>query len=924
MAAVAGPSYLGALPPGGPAPASPDPDESMRLCTALLIALAMGAPLSAQETFDWYGRGPYRDAVPRPDSLLGHPLGTRHTMYHEQQRALDAMIAAAPDRVRTEVTGATWEGKILRVLIISSPENLARLDAIRTDLAALADPRATTAEQAAQIAARIPAVALLSHSIHGNEPAGFEASMQTVYQLLASDAPETRRILDNVITIINPSQNPDGHERFAAWNNSVSVPTDEPAALEQSEPWSVQGRTNHYRFDMNRDFLAQSQNETRALLSVMTRWHPQLVVDLHSTTDQFFFPPTADPANPNLGEWQRKWEERYGQANAAAFDRYGWQYYVRDIFDLFYPGYVDLFPSLSGATGMTFETDGGPEILLRKGDGTVMTFADGIAHHHVASMATLGVLAAGKEERLRDYHAFRATGMEAARTRPFRAVALSGSDDPARTLEVVRDLARAGIEVRRTTEAFSAPRAHDYTTGEVSRVEFGPGTWVIDLAQPQARLATALLEPSPRVDSVFARRQLDRFERNRRRGESATREGYEFYDVTAWSLPLSYGLQAYWLEGAPTVAGDVVGADVAEDAVSVPERGRSAYVFPGGREASARLAMNLLLQEFTVGVAGQPIRANGREWQRGTYVVRTQRNDTTLHTRIAALAAETGAQVTALQSAYPESGMGVGSEAVQPLHAPRILLAAGDGVSATSFGAAWFHLEQELGLPVVPLDLAAFGRVDLADYNVLILPDGSGGAMYRALGGADRLKRFVQEGGAVIAIGGAIDLLSREEVALTSVKPIGEDEEEADEAEPDTTASTTAEPSPPLVSPTAPGEDEAESVPGIIVRATLDRTHWLTYGYTGDVLPVPVSGSGFLKPSEEGDNPVTILGDSAVISGFTWPGNTERLLDRTVWAAVENVGRGRVILFAEDPLFRAFWRGTAGLFQNALLMGPGR
>ncbi len=897
----------------------------MRHVFALLLAFAAASPGAAQETFDWYGRGPYRPQVPRPDSLLGHELGTRHTMYHEQQRTLDAMIAAAPDRVRTEVTGVTVEGKVLRVLIISSPENLARLDAIRADLEALADPRRTTRAAAAEIAARIPAVALLSHSIHGNEPAGFEASMHTVYQLLASDEPATLEILRNVITIINPSQNPDGHERFAAWNNSITVPTDEPAAMEQSEPWSIQGRTNHYRFDMNRDFVAQSQNETRALLSVMTRWLPQLVVDLHSTTDQFFFPPTADPLNPNLGPWQRKWEERFGQANGAAFDRYGWQYYVRDVFDLFYPGYVDLFPSLSGATGMTFETDGGPEIRLRKDDGTVMTFSSGIAHHHIASMATLGVLAAGKEERLRDYHEFRATGMEAVAARAFKRVVIEPTGDPARRLELVRDLARAQVEVVRTTQPFTSTRAHDYLTDRgPTRREFPAGSFVIDLNQPNARLATALLEPRPRVDSAFARKQLDRFERNRRRGENATREGYEFYDITAWALPLSYGTDGWWTEDTPAVTGDRVTADEALPAGSVASRGRSGYIFPGGQEASARLAAKLLLEGFAVGVAREPIRAEGSTWGRGTYVVRTQRNAASLHDRISALAGEVRARVTALQSAYPDSGLGIGSEAVMPLHAPRILLAGGDGVATTTFGSVWFHLERELGLPVVPIELSAFGRVNLADYNVLILPGGNAGTLFRQLGDAERLKRWVREGGAIIAIGGAIPLLAREELELTTVKAIDDDDEDDKEAATDTTVSPTARPAPPLVSPSAPGPNAAESVSGIIARSTLDRSHWLTFGYDRDALPVLVSGSGFLKPSEKGDNPVTILGEDAVLSGFVWPGNTERLLNRTAWAAVENVGRGKVILFAEDPLFRAFWRGPAGLLQNAILMGPGR
>jgi hypothetical protein len=902
----------------------------MRLALALL---ALASPLAAQiavnqPPFDWYTRGPYRASVPTPMSLLGHELGSRHTMYHEQQAVLDRLLAAAPDRVRAEVIGTTAEGKVMRVLIISSPENLARLEEIRGDLARLADPRQTSAAQAAEIARRTPAVAILSHSIHGNEPAGFEAAMQTAYQLLASDGPATLEILRNVITILNPSQNPDGHERFAAWNNSVAVPSDEPGALEQSEPWSVQGRFNHYRFDMNRDFVAQSQLETRALAGLMRKYRPQLVVDLHSTVSQYFFPPTAAPMNLNLGPWQSKWEEKFGRGNAAAFDQHGWQYYVRDVFDYFYPGYVDMWPSMTGATGMTFETDGGPEIRLRKEDGTVTTFTDGIAHHFTASLATLGVLATGREERLRDYHAFHESGMAEVRSKAFKRVVISPTGDPIRAARVVLLLRNAGIEVQRTTAPFTSAVAHDYMGGAAARRTFPAGSWVIDMAQPEARLATALLEPRAIIDSAFVRKQLDRYERNRRRGEEATREFYEFYDITAWSLPYTFGLDAAWTEDLVSIQAEHVDT-VSRPLGSVSGRGRSGYLFPAGQEGSARLAMNLMRDGYRVSVATAPLTADGSRWGIGTYIVRTQRNHESIHDRIRDLAARVGAQVTAVQSAYPDSGIGIGSEQTVALKTPKILLAAGEGVSQTSFGDAWFYIERELEYPVVPVDLSRLGIVNLWDYNVLILPEGSGGTMLRRLGGADRLKRWVQEGGSIIAFGGAVSLLTNKDVALSSVGVVGEGDSTKparvakDSTLSDTTLSASARPGPPLVSATAPGLGRPEGLPGIIARGTLDRSHWLTYGYDRDQLPVQVSND-FLVPSKKGDNPVSFVGKDLVLAGFAWPNNTERLLGGTAWAVVENVGQGKVILFADNPLFRGFWRGTAGLFLNALLFGPGR
>jgi len=900
----------------------------LRCVLPALALLAVTAPALAQQPFDWYARGPYRLAVPRPDSLLGFPLGSRHTMFHQQRAVLDRLIAAAPERVRTEVIGRTVEGKELRLLLISAPENLQRLDQIRADLARLADPRATSAADAAALAGRTPAVAMLSHSIHGAEPAGFEAVMQTAYQLLASDEPATLAILRQVVVILNPSMNPDGHERLAAWNNSVAVGSDDPAALEHSAPWSISARFNHYRIDMNRDVLAQSQLETRAVTSAVLRWNPQVFVDLHSTTPQYFFPPSALPINFNVPAASREALERFGRSNAAAFDHHGWQYYVRDNFDLHYPGYWDSWPSLNGAIGMTFETDGGPGLRIRKADGTVTTLAEGIARHYVASMATLATLAEHREEALRAYHDFRASGLALGRTQPFKRVVIAPTGDPARLGRFLDLMLRQRIEVTRTTAPFTAAAAHDYLgTGPASRRSFPAGSYVIDLAQPQARLATAILEPRPALDSAFVRRQLDMFERNRRRGEGGSREGYEFYDITAWALPQTLGLDAWWTEDLGPVTGAPVTAPPPGPAGGVTARARSAYVFPGGTQAGARLAMSLMRDGAIVGAATESLRADGQSWPRGTFVVRVARNDERVHEQIATAAREIGVEVTAIASAFPDAGQfGIGGGAVRPLRAPKILLAGGDGISQTGFGDAWFYLERELELSIVPIELGALGRVNLSDYNILIIPDGNAATMWRQMQpAADRLKAWVREGGAVIAWGGGTQLLARKELDLASVRGVGEPEEGSTAKPPapaDTTLSSSALPAAPVVSPTA--TDQPESVPGLIARAQLDPRHWITIGYDRPHLAVPITGGWFMTLARRGDN-VAVLGPrDNVLSGFTWPGNTERFLANTAWAAVESQGRGTVVVFAHNPLFRAFWRGPAGMVNNALLFGPGR
>src|SRR5881392_1102574 len=562
----------------------------MRFTVWLLVLLLCPALARAQlgQSFDFYARGPYRPVVPRPEAITGYAAGAQQTMYASMQHYLDSVVATAPQRVRVERWGETPEHRPIRVLIISDPANLARLDPIRSAIAELADPRKTSAARAQAIAAQTPAIALFQHSVHGDEPAGFEAAMQVAYQLAASDEPQTLELLKSLVIVLNPSANPDGHERFAAWYNSVAVGADHPAALEQREPWAIQGRFNHFRCNMNRDLVAQSQPEVRAMMEGLLRWHPQVFVDHHSTTQAFFFTPVAQAINQNLPPQATKWFDTFGRGNAAAFDQQGWQYYVRGVFDFFYVGYWDEWATFQGATGMTYETDGGPEFRKRRDDGSITTFLDGIAHHFVASLATLETTAKNRQSRLQDYYEFRRSAMaEAAADRMKRVVIVPGND-PQSSAHVIGLLLRNGIEVTRLREPLSSRVAHPYISpGTAATAQtFPAGSYVIDLNQPQRRLAKGMLEPQASMDRSFVQREIGKFQRNRRRGDEADKKDYGFYDITAWSLPLSFNHDAYWTEDAGP-GGDAV-ANTIVPPPPAPARGASAYVFTNDRPGAAR------------------------------------------------------------------------------------------------------------------------------------------------------------------------------------------------------------------------------------------------------------------------------------------------------------------------------------------------
>ncbi|MHB0947865.1 MAG: M14 family zinc carboxypeptidase [Gemmatimonadaceae bacterium] len=963
---------------------------ALLLLAALPLATAPAQPtLAPRDTvgrddrdFSFYDRGPYRPAVPRPEAILGYALGDWNTQYAAQERVLLAIAGAARDRVRVEQFTTSNERRSMRLFIVSSPENIARLDAIRADLDRLADPRGASEAELAAIAARTPAVVWYSGSVHGNESPGFEASMQLLYQLAASEEPATVAALRNALVIINPSSNPDGHERFSVWYNSINVANPDPQSQEHREPWSIQGRFNHYRFDMNRDLIAITQREVQGITRAMQRWHPMVTVDLHGHTPSYFFPPAARPVNQHIGSEGAKWMDIIGRANAAAFDRYGWMYFTRSDFDLYYPGYYDTWPSLTGAIGMTYETDGGGHrgIVWRRPDGTILSFRDGIAKHWVASMATLEATAARAQDRVRDYLTFRQAAVREGRTGTMKRVVIVPGKDPQRAAELVAALMRSGIEVTRASQGFSSSTARAYLTGDRGARRFDAGAYVVDMAQPQGRLARAILDPSPVMDPVFARTQLERFQRNLRRGKGADAEDYEFYDITAWALPVAFGVESWWTEDAPAVTGerlrlsaddavlpqaqqraragdDVLPVDLGGGIVS-QRRAQSAYLFGPERAGASRLAWQLLAEGFRVEVATEQLDAGGRRWPRGSYVVRAARNEPALHARLDQLARESAVDVVGINTAFNDEGQyGIGA-GTTALRKPELAVVADEGVGQTSYGAIWWSLERRYGIRFTPIGYSYLNGGDLSKFTSIIIPPAFGLNSRISKGGVDHLKGWVRGGGTLITMGDATAWAAGEEVALTSARRVGDDDKEAkDAASPGAKDSTTrrakdapkdastkadstsratgdqprrddgtpdrlAEELIPFRSPSA-SDAEPQPVPGAHFDVVLDRTHWLTYGYDQPRLTVMLEGDTFLKPSKEGSN-VAVFAPSGTLTraGWTWPGNTERLLRGTAMLIEERLGSGHVVLFANEPMFRGWWRALDKAVLNAALLGP--
>ncbi len=931
----------------------------LSIATVLLL-LVPAAFAQTEPKFDFYTRGEYRPNVPRPQAILRYDVGDHHTTYAQMEKVIEEIAKAAPDRVKIYDIGTTPEHRMQHIVAVSSPENMARLDEIKANIARLADPRKTTRAEADQIAQNTPAIAWMAYTIHGNESSSFEAFMQVLYQLAASNEPATLDILRNNVVLIVTGENPDGHERFATWYNSVAVGSPDRNAIEHREPWAIWGRVNHYRFNLNRDTLTMTQKETHNLVKAYWEWNPQLAVDHHGQPSQYFFPPTALPQNPNLPlPTFQKWEKIYGQANAAAFDKNNWDYYVRDVFDAFYPGYWDMYPSLNGAIGMTYETDGGGFKGLKwtRDDGTIVTFRSSIAKHYVASMTTLEANARHKAERLKDYYDFRAKAMADHASAKMKRVVIVPDNDRNNAAELIELLKRSSIEVKIAQAPFESRTAHSYMEKNAPAMTrtFPAGSYVIDLDQPQRTLIKAILEQDTPQDKAFVEDNMARFRRNQMRGKGQPKEEYGFYDTTAWSLPLAFGVNSYWTEDTGSFAGPMVSNEQLQNARrgSVSGRAQVAYIVPYDTDSTGAFILRLLQEGSKVAVATRQLNAGGRNWPAGTFVIRVSRNAPAIHEAVAKYAAEMGVNVTAVGSGYADEGdTSIGGEAVLSLQQPKIAIAADEGVDQESYGSIWWRLEQN-GISFTPMTIANIRGGGLRNYNVLILPDGSPGRYFGSFGtgGVSALKDWVANGGTIVTVRGGAVFAALKDVALTSTKLVGSTDDEqkasADEKkEPQPTPSPTpradrrpqpGEPVnesqsertegigptlPPIASPSADANRVPEGLPGSIMRATVDRTSYLNYGVKQDELPVMLSSSYFFRYSKEGTNAMVFDANPKkplTISGFVWEGNTEELLKGTSYVIDESMGRGHVILFAEDPFRRGLFRTTTRTFYNSIL-----
>lgn len=897
------------------------------LSVVLSVFLAFGPLLS--KDFDFYPKAKYNAQVPTLEQVVGHAWGERITSHGEMERYVQALAAASPN-VKLVEYGKTWEGRTLYYLVVASEQNMERLEEIKSGMRRLADPRKTGQAEAEELIRSLPSIVWLAYGVHGNEISSTDAGLLTAYHLVASQTDTVAKlVLENSIVVIDPMENPDGRDRFVNYFRQTrgAWPDPDQQAAEHNEAWPG-GRTNHYLFDMNRDWFALTQPETRGRVKAYLEWFPQVFVDLHEmgSNSTYYFAPPADPVNPQVPAAQVDWLRRFGQNNARWFDKMQFDYFTREVFDSFYPGYGEGWPMFHGSIGMTYEQASARGLVVKRDDETTMHYRDAVQHHFISSLSTAETAARNHEDLLRYFYEYRRSAIDEGRAGTVKEYILPPGKDPNRTAKLVSNLVSQGIEVKRAESSFRNNKVRDYFEEKTQSRQFPAGTFVVSMAQPSKRLVKNLLDKHVAMDDGFIREQLRRHEKRMRD---------QIYDITGWSLPLLYDVECYTAGTASQAQFAVLDKTVQNTGRIVGGKAGLAYTIPWGSNSVAKILGAILRKEIRVFSTDRAFTLNGIKHPRGSLIIKVKNNPENLYDQLSALAKETGVELYATSTSWVDEGANFGSGQVHFLKQPKIAMAYHMPTNAYSVGWARYVLEQEYGYPVTIINTIQLGRVELKKYNVLILPHASekGGGYKQAIGedGAGKIKQWVRDGGTLISFGEATRWLTDEKTGLLATtrefkggKPDKPEKKptESGQKKSESSSDTNSEPFD-LEKAIQPEKELPGNTPGAIMRIALDTEHWTAFGYD-DGANVLVASRNIFTPIklDKGRNVGLYLPeDQVLLSGFTWEA-TQKQIANKAYLIHQPHGDGHVVAFAEDPNYRGFCDGLNLLFMNSIFFGP--
>jgi len=892
------------------------------------------------DTVPFYADGTYNPNVPCPNDLLDDPIGQWPLRYPELVKYLEALDGTTP-RVKIETYGQTHEGRDLFNVFISSESNMARLEELRTEMNKLAEPSlgALTSE-IEELARTLPAFAWMGYSIHGDEISGVDAATQLIYQLAAGTDQGTLDLLDNIVIIIDPTQNPDGRARYLSMIESYQskVPNYNRFAMQHQGVWPY-GRGNHYLFDLNRDWILVLHPETKGRLATMEKWHPQLVVDAHEmgSNATYLFSPPRQPINYHTSDHFMKWIETFAADQGAAFDQRGWPYYIKEWHEHWYPGYGSAWPVFSGVIGILYEMAGVDGQFVKQQDDYLLTYHEAVNKQFTSSLANLRTLATNRTQILREYYDARKEIIDEGKKTNL-AFLFKPDRDELKMKRFIESLTAQGIEVQRATSSFRVASATDAYGMKKSSVTFPTGTYIVHTAQTLGALAKAVLEFDPRLKYEFLKEERRELEKH---GDT------RMYEVSTWSVPLAYDLDAYWTTASFKTANEsVVEVNLSSGQLFDPDA-QFGFVVDMVGEKTDQMLVKLFDNDLVVYCSEKPFTLEGRDYAAGALVLRRRGNSKDMPEILSQLATEIGINVYGVSTGSSEKGSYLGAGTFQLLQKPWVALIAGEGISGTSFGAIWYAIDQELGLPHSLIGLPQLDRRDLDAYNVLVVP-GSWGRMNIGRGVQSKIEDWVEDGGTLICMGQSaiwatdtVRSVSQVRLKSQTLDKLDEydhsvaRERQAESPDVDTIAlwypEKVAKKDKDEDKPSKLSKEETKrldewqrkfSPQGVILKAALDTEEWLNFGLGQSVPVMMYTRNAFLAKAPV--NTVARFADrnDLRVSGLLWPEARERWAN-TAYLTQERKGKGQIILFAGHPNQRGYFYGSRQMLVNAILLGPG-
>ena len=832
--------------------------KTMRITSyfaSLLVSCCIAGTASAQ--------------VLSPAEFLNYELGSRFTPHH---RVVDYFqhVADESSIVALKEYGRTYEDRPLLVAVLSSTDNMSRIEEIRNDNLV----RAGINEGPAS-GTKVPIV-WLSYGVHGNESVSTEASMATLYELADPSSERSVAWLKDVVVILDPCLNPDGRSRYVSWFNQTTGknPSVDPDAREHSEPWPG-GRTNHYMFDLNRDWSWSTQKETRSRVTIYNEWLPQIHVDFHEQgiNSPYYFAPAAEPFHENVTEWQRSFQKTMGDNHARYFDQNGWLYFTRERFDLLYPGYGDTWPIFHGAIGVTYEQagGGGAGLAVRTATDDTLSLRDRIEHHHVAGLSTVEVTVQNKSAVIAEFEKYFADAV-ANPPGDYKSYVVASDNSPDK-INKLRDFLDSQHIIYGRARDEQKISGYSYFDRQIRSHQVTSDDLVIPAAQPHATMVKVLFEPSTVVDDSIT------------------------YDITAWSLPYVHGINTFAVDRVIRTADWTTSKEPTPVTLERPY----AYLNEWADFDDARLLAALTRAGIKTRFSIIPFEIDGHAFPAGSII--TLRSDNrsirSFDETVLSASGSVGQPLpTGVASGMVQVGPDFGSSKVRYVKQPRVATVTGPGVSSSAFGEVWHYFDQQLDYPLTVFNVDEIASIDLHDVDVLILPNGSYG---KTIDDEARksLRDWVRRGGRLILMEGALRTFAgKEGFALKAIDEPKKDSTDVLKKFGDRQR-----------------ESRMDATSGSIYEVALDNSHPLAFGYGDQYFALKRSTTSY-KFDKNLWNVGTIM-DDGYVSGFA--GSTAReKLTNTLVMGVEEIGRGRVVYLVDDPLFRGFWENGKLLFANAV------